>query len=703
MQVVQLFSCLDKISYIEWALDSEYILCGLYKRPMIQAWSLSQPEWTCKIDEGPAGIAYARWSPDSRHILTTSDFQLRLTVWSLLSTACVHLQWPKHASKGVSFTRDGKFAAICTRRDCKDYINLLSCHTWEIMGTFAVDTVDLADIEWSPDDSAIVIWDSPLEYKVLIYSPDGRCLFKYQAYESGLGVKSVSWSPCGQFLAVGSYDQMVRVLNHLTWKTFAEFMHPNTVRGPCYAAVFKEVDEPLQLDMSELCLSDDFPQGNDDAPEEPFRVRYEVTEVPINLPFQKPPADKPNPKQGIVISKPIAKEPSLFNCQIVIQKDSPRGVHFRRAGPREKVYFKPEEVRACIVTCGGLCPGINTVIREIVCGLNYMYGVEDILGIEGGYRGFYSKNTMKLTPKVVNDIHKRGGTFLRTSRGGHDTHKIVDNIEDRGINQVYIIGGDGTQKGAQLIYEEIAKRGLPVAVAGIPKTIDNDIAVIDKSFGFDTAVEEAQRAINAAHVEVESVENGVGIVKLMGRYSESPFYLEGEGGLFEFIEQRLKENGHLVIVVAEGAGQEYVAADVHAAGKKDASGNKLLLDNGIWLSDKIKDHFTKVQKMVINMKYIDPTYMIRAIPSNASDNIYCTLLAHSAVHGAMAGYTGFTVGPVNSRHAYIPIARVTERTNTVKLTDRMWGRLLASTNQPSFISSDKEIIQDLSNINITST
>ncbi|KAK0596388.1 hypothetical protein LWI29_015257 [Acer saccharum] len=298
-KVVQLFTCLDKISYVEWALDSEYILCGLYKRPMIQAWSLSQPEWTCKIDEGPAGIAYARWSPDSRHILTTSDFQLRLTVWSLLNTACVHVQWPKHASKGVSFTKDGKYAAICTRRDCKDYINLLSCHTWEIMGVFAVDTLDMADIEWSPDDSTLVIWDSLMEYKVLIYSPDGRCLSKYQAYESGLGVKSVSWSPCGQFLAVGSYDQMLRVLNHLTWKTFAEFIHLSTVRGPCFAPLFKEVDEPLQLDMSELCLNDDFMQGNSDAPDGHFRVRYEVMEVPITLPSQKPPADKPNPKQGI--------------------------------------------------------------------------------------------------------------------------------------------------------------------------------------------------------------------------------------------------------------------------------------------------------------------------------------------------------------------------------------------------------------------
>lgn len=300
LKVVQLFSCSDKISYIEWALDSEYILCGLYKKPVIQVWSLAQPDWTCKIDEGLAGIAYARWSPDSRHILTTSEFQLRLTVWSLVNTACIHVQWPKHASKGVAFTHDGKFAAICTRRDCKDYINLLSCNTWEIMGVFAVDTLDLADIEWSPDDSAIVIWDSLLDYKVLIYSPDGRCLSKYQAYESGLGVKSVSWSPCGQFLAVGSYDQMLRVLSHLTWKVFAEFTHLSNVRGPCFAAIFKEVDEPLQLDMSDLSLRDDFDNHNsENGAEGHIEVRYDVLQVPITLPFQKPPVDKPNPKQGI--------------------------------------------------------------------------------------------------------------------------------------------------------------------------------------------------------------------------------------------------------------------------------------------------------------------------------------------------------------------------------------------------------------------
>ncbi|KAK6148795.1 hypothetical protein DH2020_016320 [Rehmannia glutinosa] len=348
----------------------------------------------------------------------------------------------------------------------------------------------------------------------------------------------------------------------------------------------------------------------------------------------------------------------------------------------QKVYFESDEVLACIVTCGGLCPGTNTVIRELVCGLHYLYGVSSVLGIEGGYRGFYSKNTITLTPRFVDDIHKRGGSIIGTSQGGCDILKIVDSIQDRGINQ------------------EIRKRGLKVAVVGIPKTIDNDIPVIDKSFGFDTSVEEAQRAINAAHVEAESFENGVGVVKLMGRYSgfiamyatlasrdvdcclipESPFYLEGPGGLFEYIRKRLKENGHMVLVIADGAGQELITENMHTIDlQQDASVNKSLEDIGLWITQKIK--VSSVLVLAFDVAKSDPTYMIRAIPSNASDNIYCTLLAHSAIHGAMAGYTGFVVGP-----------RINERRNRVVITDRMWARLLSSTNQPSFLDP-KDVVE----------
>lgn len=435
-----------------------------------------------------------------------------------------------------------------------------------------------------------------------------------------------------------------------------------------------------------------------------------LTDYVPNLPTYPNPLQH-NPSYSVVKQYFVNVDDTVTQM-VVVHKDSPRGTHFRRAGPRQRVYFESEEVQACIVTCGGLCPGLNTVIRELVCGLYHMYGVTRVLGIEGGYRGFYSRNTIPLTPKSVDDIHKRGGTVIGTSRGGHDTSKIVDSIEDRGINQVYIIGGDGTQKGASVIFEEIRKRGLKVSVVGIPKTIDNDIPVIDRSFGFDTAVEEAQRAINAAHVEATSGENGVGVVKLMGRFSgfiamyatlasrdvdcclipESPFYLEGPGGLFEYMEKRLKENGHMVLVIAEGAGQDILSESMRNMDEKDASGNKLLQDVGLWISHKIKEYF-KEKNWTLNLKYIDPTYMIRAIPANASDNVYCTLLAHSAIHGAMAGYTGFTVGPVNGRHAYIPFLRVTEKQNKVVITDRMWARLLSSTNQPSFL--DREAIQGL--------
>ncbi|CAM6109997.1 unnamed protein product [Calypogeia fissa] len=424
-----------------------------------------------------------------------------------------------------------------------------------------------------------------------------------------------------------------------------------------------------------------------------------VPDLPM---YENPLVDNPAYR---AVRQYFVEEDDVVAKNVVVKMGAPsEGVYFRRAGPREKVVFKGDEVRACIVTCGGLCPGLNTVIREIVCGLWTSYGVRDIIGIDGGYAGFYSSNTIQLNPKVVNDIHKRGGTILGTSRGGHDKTKIVAAILDRGINQVYIIGGDGTQRGAAVISEELRKLGVKTVVAGIPKTIDNDIAVIDKSFGFDTAVEEAQRAINAAHVEAESVKNGVGLVKLMGRYSgyiamyatlasrdvdcclipEVPFYLEGKGGLYEFARHRLKENGHMVIVVAEGAGQELVAESSQVR-QSDASGNQLLLDVGLWLSQSLKGHFAASKKDAITLKYIDPTYMVRAIPSNASDNVYCTLLAHSAMHGAMAGYTGFTVGPVNGRHSYIPIATAVESQNNVNVTDRMWARLLSSTQQPDFL------------------
>lgn len=363
-------------------------------------------------------------------------------------------------------------------------------------------------------------------------------------------------------------------------------------------------------------------------------------------------------------------------------------------------------MHAAVVTCGGLCPGMNTVIRELVVGLWELYGVHEIFGIKAGYRGFYSYEPVKLNPKMVDDWHKRGGTVLETSRGGFDLQKIVDAIQNHGFNQLYIIGGDGTMRGAVEIFEELKRRKLYISVVGIPKTVDNDVGIIDRSFGFQTAVEMAQQAINAAHVEAVSAVNGIGLVKLMGRSTghialhatlssrdvdcclipEIDFFLEGKGGLFEFLEDRLKEMGHAVLVVAEGAGQDIIPRTESQKAEKDESGNPVFLDVGVWLKSELKNWWSRDHpNELFTIKYIDPMYMIRAVPANATDNSYCTLLAHSAIHGVMAGYTGFVCGPINGNYAYIPVDEVAKAKNKVDTRDHRWSWVRSVSNQPDFI------------------
>lgn len=334
--------------------------------------------------------------------------------------------------------------------------------------------------------------------------------------------------------------------------------------------------------------------------------------------------------------------------------------------------------------------------------------MRQIYGIKAGYRGFYSASTtpfVELNPKIVDSWHKRGGTVLETSRGGFDLQKIVDAIQVHKFNQVYIIGGDGTMRGAVKIFEEIRRRQLYIGVAGIPKTVDNDVGIIDRSFGFQTAVEMAQEAIHAAHVEAESAVNGIGLVKLMGRSTghialhatlssrdvdcclipETEFYLEGKGGLYEFLEQRLRENGHAVLVVAEGAGQDMIPRTDAQKEERDESGNPVFLDVGAWFKSELKKWWTRDHPdELFTVKYIDPTYMIRAVPANATDNLYCTLLSHSAIHGVMAGYTGFVAGPVNGNYAYVPLEEVVEAKNPVNTRDHKWAWVRSVTNQPDF-------------------
>ncbi|BBN00278.1 hypothetical protein Mp_1g27810 [Marchantia polymorpha subsp. ruderalis] len=372
----------------------------------------------------------------------------------------------------------------------------------------------------------------------------------------------------------------------------------------------------------------------------------------------------------------------------------------QRAGPRAQIYFHPSAVKAAIVTCGGLCPGLNDVIRQVVFTLD-VYGVKEILGIQYGFKGFVDPKypPVALTRKLVSRVHMAGGSFLGVSRGTPDLNDIVDKLQDWGINFFFIIGGNGSHAGAHEIYKRCLERKMKIAVVGIPKTIDNDLQLVDKTFGFDTSVEEAQRAINAAFVEASSAYNGVGIVKLMGRQSgfiamyatlasgqvdivlipEVPFVLEGEHGVYNFMKKRLDKNGLCVVVIAEGAGQELL----ESSGGVDASGNPILGDIGKWFYSQVKAYFGKI-KMSVDVKYIDPTYMIRARHCNSSDHIICSVLGQNAVHGAFAGYTDITIGLVNTHYVFLPIPKVIEVARKVDPNSNMWHRTVTSTGQPDF-------------------
>jgi 6-phosphofructokinase 1 len=400
------------------------------------------------------------------------------------------------------------------------------------------------------------------------------------------------------------------------------------------------------------------------------------------------------------------RERVLCDINIGLMKKLPprhlKSMSLEVAGPREMIYFEPQKVKAAVVSCGGLCPGINDVIRALVMELHFRYGVRNIVGVRYGFQGLiprYSHDLLDLTPDVVKDIQDLGGSILSSSRGNQGIAEMVDALERMNINLFFVIGGDGTMQAAQLIADDVTRRKLKIGIIGIPKTIDNDLVLIQKSFGFDTAISEAVKTIQCAHVEAKGAPMGIGIVKLMGRQSghiaasaalaqgdanfvlipEEPFDLTGDKGFLRHLERRLVARNHAVIIVAEGAGQNLFARKGPV--RRDASGNIRLNDIGVFLKDKIEEYF-KNKQTEINLKYIDPSYMIRSVPANASDSILCGVLAQYAVHAGMAGKTGMLVGLVNDAYVHLPFRAVASRRKTIDPKGNIWMLVLESTGQP---------------------
>lgn len=371
------------------------------------------------------------------------------------------------------------------------------------------------------------------------------------------------------------------------------------------------------------------------------------------------------------------------------------------SGPRAKLFFDPKKTKVGIVTCGGLCPGLNSIIRSIVMTSYTYYGVTNVYGFRNGYQGLnpeYGLQPMKLYPDIVDNITELGGTILGSSRGPQDVRIMVNFLQEMEIDILFAVGGDGTMRGVKDLVCEIKKRGAKISVIGIPKTIDNDIAFIERSFGFETAVQEAKKVIYSAHVEAKGAPNGVGLVKLMGRESgfiaaystlaapvvnycfvpEVPFALEGTRGLFNVLEKRMHKRKHAVIVVAEGAGQDLIQEELL---QTDASGNKRLKDIGFFLKEKIKEYFCSIN-MEINVKYIDPSYLIRSVVPTADDSAFCLMLAQNAVHAGMAGKTNMVVGFRNDHYVHLPVDLTTMSRKKINPEGRLWTSVLETIAQP---------------------
>jgi 6-phosphofructokinase 1 len=378
---------------------------------------------------------------------------------------------------------------------------------------------------------------------------------------------------------------------------------------------------------------------------------------------------------------------------------------FELAGPREKIYFDPSKLRCALATCGGLCPGLNDIIRSVVLELYHHYGVRNIYGMRYGLQGFipkYGHEVLDLTPASVRGILDMGGSILGSSRGPQDISEIVDCLERMNIGILFMVGGDGTMRAATQIADAILERKLKISVVGIPKTIDNDIYLVARSFGFDTAVDVSTSAIIGAHNEAQSYPNGIGLIKLMGRHSgfiaataalaqqdvnfvlipEVDFDLDGPKGLLTAIEKRLSGRGHAVIVVAEGAGQKFF---INASEERDESGNIRLKDIGIFLKNAIIKHFAE-KNLEINIKYIDPSYMIRSLPANANDSVFCGFLGRNAVHAGMAGKTKLIIARWNNHFVHVPMELSAGKRKQISPDGELWSAVLEATGQESFVN-----------------
>ncbi|CAG8588720.1 12576_t:CDS:10 [Acaulospora morrowiae] len=276
------FKQTSNIQSLEWSPDSTLVLAANFANGEIVIRDVNDPTWKRNIREGPAGLMNVKWNPDSRSVMCFSDFQLRITIWSLITNKGYYIQDPKYHNKGFCFREDPPCFILAERRECKDYIGVYKCNTddWKLINVFQVDTVDLDNFALSPNGQYIVVWENCIWYKIIMYTLDGQCVGNFSIDNEGLGVKSIAWSPSSKLVAVGGYDQKIRLFNNHTWTPIKELMHSSRIKDTQNLKIWKEARE--------------YSPGLGR-----FIVKYDLIEKPIEVPLMQPSEMKPNPKSGV--------------------------------------------------------------------------------------------------------------------------------------------------------------------------------------------------------------------------------------------------------------------------------------------------------------------------------------------------------------------------------------------------------------------
>jgi 6-phosphofructokinase 1 len=395
---------------------------------------------------------------------------------------------------------------------------------------------------------------------------------------------------------------------------------------------------------------------------------------------------------------------------------------FLRTGEQPEYRFDPTDVTIGILIAGGIAAGLNMVVDSIVkrhfALATQIAGGEPqslrIYGYDGGYKGMMQSKRFLLAPTegagrranypaglpiraTDGQATSGGSTLVKAGRGEELTdeqailslaREHVRKIVTEGLDILYVIGGNGTLSWAARLCEALEEMqdAKPIAIVGGPKTMDNDVFFTDATFGFRTAVDVATNFVLGIHHDARA-QDRIGLLEVFGASAgwvalhahadsgEGDEVLIPErmpekredhndflGGILDYVEKRLEDNDHAVVVVAEGAMPEWQWRD---AGAKDRAFANLL--------SKMKQRYgparAEAGKEPFAISDVRTRYLVRGTPPNTYDIELCKVTGRLMVDTALAGFTGCAVHRWQNDYVLVPFRTAAERLKQVPMWD----------------------------------